>query len=141
MANSLVYHPFFTISLKDRSFHISINNLMRYTSLSLFLSRLLIQISLKLLYSTMCEKCVQFYGVHIRGKCIDSRHLYSCFSPLNPPPLPPHPSAFKFLSSHPRQKETSHSPRQHSFENLFPPTAERGGGNYVLPNEKSIRKY
>ena len=63
---------------------------MHYTSLSLFLSRLFIQISVKLLYSTMCEKCVQFYGVHIRGKCIDSRHLYSCFSPLNPPlPTPP----------------------------------------------------
>ena len=59
---------------------------MHYTSLSLFLSRLFIQISVKLLYSTMCEKCVQFYGVHIRGKCIDSRHLYSCFSPLKTRP-------------------------------------------------------
>ena len=55
--------------------------------------------------------------------------------------LPTQAAPFKFLSSHPRQKETSHSPRQHSFENLFPPTAERGGGNYVLPYEKSIRKY
>ena len=38
--------------------------------------------------------------------------------------------AFNFLSSHPRQKEITHSPRQHSFENLFPQTAESGGGNY-----------
>ena len=31
----------------------------------------------------------------------------------------------KFLSSRPRQKEITHSQRQHSFENLFPPAAER----------------
>ena len=38
----------------------------------------------------------------------------------------------KFFSSHPWQKEITHSPRQHSFENLFPPTGETGGGNYDL---------
>ena len=31
----------------------------------------------------------------------------------------------KFLSSLPRQKEITHSSRQHYFENLFPPTTER----------------
>ena len=41
----------------------------------------------------------------------------------------------------PRQKEIPHSPRQRSFENLFPPTAERGGGNYELFYQDSIRKY
>ena len=56
--------------------------------------------------------------------------------------VPPHSKhAPKFLSSHPRQKEITHSPRQHFFKNLFPPTAERGGGNYDLLYENSIRKY
>ena len=55
---------------------------------------------------------------------------------------PPHPHvAPNFLSSRPRQKEITHSPRQHSFENLFPPTAERGGGNYDLLYQNSVRKY
>ena len=36
---------------------------------------------------------------------------------------------FKFLLSRPRQKEITHSPRQYSFENLFPPTLEMGGGD------------
>ena len=47
----------------------------------------------------------------------------------------------KFLSSRPRQKEITHSPRQHSFENLFPPTAERGRGNYDLLYQNSVREY
>ena len=55
---------------------------------------------------------------------------------------PPHAKlAPKFLPSRPRQKEITHSPRQHSFENLFPPTAERGGGNYDLLYQNSVRKY
>ena len=49
--------------------------------------------------------------------------------------------ASNFLSSRPRQKEITHSPRQHSFENLFPPTVERGGGNYDLLYQNSVRKY
>ena len=47
----------------------------------------------------------------------------------------------KFSSSVPRQKEITHSPRQHSFENLFPPIAERGGGNYDLLYQNPVRKY
>ena len=47
----------------------------------------------------------------------------------------------KFLSSRPRQKEITHPPRQHSFENLFPPTGERVGGNYDLLYQNSVRKY
>ena len=47
----------------------------------------------------------------------------------------------KFLSSRPWQKEITHFPRQHSFENLFPPTAERDGGNYDLLYQNSVRKY
>ena len=49
--------------------------------------------------------------------------------------------ASNFLSSRSRQKEITHSPRQHSFENLFPPTVERGGGNYDLLYQNSVRKY
>ena len=47
----------------------------------------------------------------------------------------------KFLSSRPRQKEIAHLLRQHSFENLFPPTTERDGGNYDLLYQNSVRKY
>ena len=47
----------------------------------------------------------------------------------------------KFLSSHPRQKEITHSPRQHSLENLFFPTAEKGGGNYDLLYQNSVRNF
>ena len=55
---------------------------------------------------------------------------------------PPHSKLVaKFLSSCPRQKETTHSPSQHSFENLFLPTAERGGGNYDFLYQNSVRKY
>ena len=40
-----------------------------------------------------------------------------------------------------RQKKITHSPRQYFFKNLFPPTEERGGGNYDLLYQKLIRKY
>ena len=44
---------------------------------------------------------------------------------------PPHTKfAPKFSLSRTRQKQITYSPRKHSFENLFPPTAERSGGNY-----------
>ena len=49
--------------------------------------------------------------------------------------------ATKFLSSRPRQKEITHSLRQHSFENMFPLTAKRGGRNYNLLYQNSVRKY
>ena len=40
--------------------------------------------------------------------------------------VPPHSKlAPKFLSSHLRQKEITRFSREHFFENLFPPTAER----------------
>ena len=55
---------------------------------------------------------------------------------------PPHSKlAPKFLSSRHRQKEITHSPRQHFFKNQFLPTAERGGGNYDLLYQNSVRKY
>ena len=55
--------------------------------------------------------------------------------------VPPHSKlTSKFLPSRPRQKEITHSSRQRSFENLFPSTAERGGGNYDLLYQTLIRK-
>ena len=47
----------------------------------------------------------------------------------------------KFLPSRPRQKEITHSPRQHSFEDLFPTTAEKCSGNYDLLYHNSERRY
>ena len=44
--------------------------------------------------------------------------------------LPP-----KLLSLRTRQKGSTHSPRQHCFENLFFPTAESAGGNYDFSYE------
>ena len=34
-----------------------------------------------------------------------------------------------------------HLPRQQFFENLFPPTAEKGGGKDDLFHQNSVRKY
>ena len=47
----------------------------------------------------------------------------------------------RFLSSRPRQEEITHFPEQCSFENLFRPKAERGGGNYDLFYQNSVKKY
>ena len=35
----------------------------------------------------------------------------------------------------------TNSPRQQSFEKLFPPAAEKEGGNYDLLYQNSVRKY
>ena len=54
---------------------------------------------------------------------------------------PPHSKLVpKLLLWHPKQKEIADSLRQHSFENLFPPIAERGGGNYDLLYQHLVRK-
>ena len=56
--------------------------------------------------------------------------------------VPPHSKLTpKLLPSRPEQKEITHSLKQHSFENLFPQTAERDGGKYDLFNQISLRKY
>ena len=95
---------------------------------------MLVEFSLKRLYSTMRGKNFQTYSVYITRKCIESRHFYSC--------PPPH-SKFvpKFLSSKLRQREITHPPTYYFFEYLFPPTAERDGGNYDLLYQNSIRKH
>ena len=92
---------------KDTCFHISIISLGLYLSLqnaSWIFSR-------SFIFDHVWEN-FQIDGVHIPKKCIVLRHFYSCLSPLKTRP--------KFLPSHPRQKETTHSPRKHSFENRFP---------------------
>ena len=80
-------------------------------ALSLF--RMLVEFSLIfVLFHHVWEK-FSIYGVHIPRKSIESA----------PPPqskLSP-----KFLSSHPRQKEITHSLRQYFFKNLFPPTGRK----------------
>ena len=83
---------------------------------------------------TTCAKNCQIYGVHISGKCIDSRHFYSC-----PTSLETRHQVLVIASF--RQKKITHSPRQRSAKHLFPPLAERGGENYDLLYQKSVRKY
>ena len=56
--------------------------------------------------------------------------------------VPPHSKLSpKFLSRHPSHKKITHSPRKYFLENLFPPTAKRGGGDHDLLYKNSIRKY
>ena len=82
----------------------------------------------------MCRKNFQIYGVHIPRKCIDLRQFYSC-----PSHLKTRPQVLAITLY--RQKEITHSPRQHCFQHLFFPTAERGGANYDLLYQNSVRKY
>ena len=47
-------------------------------------------------------------------------------------PLPHSTISPKFLSSHPMQSDSSQFHKQHFFENLFSPTAEKGEENYFI---------
>ena len=95
---------------------------------------MLVEFSLKLLYSTMSGNSFQIYGVHIPRRNALIRGIFT--------QAPPHSKlAPKFLSSRRRHKEITHYSRQHSFENLFPPTVERSGGNYDLLYQNSVKKY
>ena len=94
---------------------------------------MLLEFSLKILYSTMCGKNVQIY----KFTFLENALVRDIFTHASPHSI----LASKFLLSRPRQTEIIHSPRQHSFENLFPQTAKRGGGNYNLLYQNSIRKY
>ena len=78
MVDSLDYHPCPSRLASRIHPFIFLKTPQGFTSLS----RTLVEFSLKLLYSTMCGKYFQIYGVHIRRKCIDSRHFYSCPSQL-----------------------------------------------------------
>ena len=87
-----------------------------------------------MLYSTMCAKNCEIYEVHIPGKSIESRRFYSC-----PTSLETRPQVLAITSY--RQKEITYPARQRSVKNLFPPLAERGGENYNLLYQNSVRKY
>ena len=80
----------------------------------------------------MCGKNFQIYGVHIPRKCIDLGYFYSCSSPLK--------TRTQVLVITPYAEGIYLFPRQHSFENLFPPTVEKGGENYDLIYQNSARK-
>ena len=99
----------------------------------LSLSRMLVEFFLKLLYSRTCEKIFKFMELTF----LENALIQGIFThvPLHSKLAP------KFLSSRPRQKEITPCPRQHSFENLFFPIAERDGGNYDLLYQNWVRKY
>ena len=60
--------------------------------------------------------CVKKIFKFIELAFLENALIWGIFTRANPhPKLAP-----KFLSSQPRQKEITHSPRQRSFENLFP---------------------
>ena len=46
---------------------------------------MLVEFSLKPVYSTMVGEKIQNYGVYIPRKCIESIHFYSCASPFPVP--------------------------------------------------------
>ena len=99
----------------------------------LSLSRMLVEFFLKLLYSRTCGKIFKFMELSF----LENALIQGIFThvPLHSKLAP------KFLSSRPRQKEITPCPRQHSFENLFFPIAERDGGNYDLLYQNWVRKY
>ena len=96
------------------------------------LSRQLVEFSLKLLYSIMCGKNFQVYGIHI----LENALILCIFTHA----APYSKLAHKFLLSRPKQKEITHSTRKDSFENLFPPRAELGIGGYDFPLSKFSQK-
>ena len=85
-------------------------------------------------YFPLCKKSFQVYGVLIPRKCIDMRHFYSCPSPLKTRP--------QVLAITPYAGENYSLPQVVFFRKSVPPqTAERGGGNYDLFCQNSVRKY
>ena len=101
----------FKISLKDTSFRISVNFLGLYLSPECLLNVL-----------------SNFYI----PQCIDSRHFYSC-----PSPLKTCPQVF-VITPHAEENYSTH--RQHSFKNLLSPTKGKGIGNYDLLYQNPVRK-
>ena len=94
---------------------------------------MVLEIFLKLLYCTMCEKKIQIYGVHIPSKSTESSNFYLCPSPLK---TPPNSCDLPY-----RQKRIIHPPRKHPFENLFPTQQKGVEKNYGLICQNSVRKY
>ena len=102
----------FNINLKDTPFNFSINSLRLYISPECLLNFL-----------------PNFYIFPWLGKMFNFMVSTFLENALNlgtsTHAFPSHLKLFpKLLSSHNRQAEVTHSPRQHFFENLFLPTAE-----------------
>ena len=80
----------------------------------------------------MCGKNFQVYGIHI----LENALILCIFTHA----APYSKLAHKFLLSRPKQKEITHSTRKDSFENLFPPGAELGIGDYDFTLSKFSQK-
>ena len=94
---------------------------------------MLVEFSLKLLYSTCVGKIFKYMELTF----LENALIQDIFTHA-----PPHSNLFpNFLSSCPSQREITHSPRQHSFKNVFSPTAGSGGGNYDSLYQNLVRKY
>ena len=129
MVNSVNTTLSFKISLKDISFHISINSLGLYLSpkcLLNFLSNLHI------------PPCVGRMFKFVMLTFLENALNLDIFTHA---PLPTHNSPQVLIITHTRHRVITLSPKQHFFENPFLQTAERGGGNYDLLYQNSIRKY
>ena len=116
MVNSLDYHPCpsrLGYILKDASFHISINFVGLYLSPECLLNFLS-----NFLYSTMCVKIFQIYGVHIPRKCINSRYFYSCSSPLKTRP--------QVLAITPKAEGNCSLPQAAFFRKSVSPNSRKG---------------
>ena len=98
---------------------------------------MLVEFSLKPAYSTICGNIFQIYGVHIPRKSIESRYFHKGISCLLPPHSKLSPSTYHHTLS--RWNLFIH-PGSILFKNLFSPTAERGGGNYDLLYQNSMKK-
>ena len=94
---------------------------------------MLVEISLKVVYSNTCGKSYQIDGVRIPKKCIESIHFYSC-------DLPPHLKLVPSSYHHTLGRRKSLIPAGSVFfKNLFPPTAERAAENCYLLYQNSVR--
>ena len=67
-------------------------------------------------------------------KCASHPNFYPC----SPAPVKTLPQVLIITPTRQRE-EINHSPREDFFENLFPPTIERGGGNYDSTRKYSIK--
>ena len=94
---------------------------------------MLVEFSLKFVYSTMCENIFKFIVSTFLEKALNIGIFLHA----------PHDSKLALSSCHhTRDREKLLIPsRQHFFENLFPPTTETDGGNYDLLYQNLIRKY
>ena len=93
---------------------------------------MLVEFSLKLFYSTCVGKIPKFMEFSFLLNSL-IRGIFTHASPTQNSP----PSSCYHA---PHRGKLLIPPRQHSFENLFSPTAEIDGGNYDLLYQNSVRK-